>query len=212
MRILIVDDDIFFTNNLDKALKGRGFYTKSAYSLADALQAIDNHSYDIVVQDYNLGISNGLQVLSRLKQNFTPPKFILMTAHSSKELAIAAVNCGVDRFIEKPFRVLELISMIESLSPPATNTRILNPSMSSIKIDGVETKLTDIEFKILSLLLKFPGKLIFKEELHQHIYNNDIKAINAVNTHISNLRKKLPSLSDEIVSIRGKGYIYEVIT
>jgi DNA-binding response OmpR family regulator len=208
MRILIVDDDKLFADQLCLNLKSKISLVNTAYSYEEAVQKLSSTPYDIILQDYDLGISNGLDVIENLKSLKESPMVILMTSYATKELAIKSINLGVNRFIEKPFRVKELLSLIE-IDKKTQNDFKLDPKNYKVTDKGREFKLTEIEYKILNFMVLNRGALITKEEIHNLIYKSDVKARNAINTHITNLKNKLPSFSKNLNTMRGQGYVFQ---
>lgn len=208
MRILVVDDDKRFADQLSLNLKNKISLVNTAYSYEEAIDKISTTPYDIILQDYDLGISNGLNIVENLKNLKESPKVILMTSYATKELAIKSINYGVDKFIEKPFRIKELLSLIEVDERKDLNFK-LNPRDFKVIDKDKEIKLTEIEYKILNFMILNRGDLITKKELHNLIYKNDVKARNAINTHITNLKNKIPSFSENLETIRGQGYVFQ---
>ena len=96
-----------------------------------------------------------------MKTLVSPPKVILMTSHASKELAIEAINIGVYKFIEKPFRISSLLEVIGD-KVKSEDIIKLDPHGLKALLNDKKVSLTEIEFKIMTMLLQNEGKLIKK--------------------------------------------------
>lgn len=212
MRLLIVDDDPVFGEQLKLSLESRMYTADYASNLKLASEMLIANSYKVLLLDYDMGLSKGLNLipgLSRLKHS---PGIVLMTAYGSKEVAIECLNSGVNKFIEKPFSIKSLEELLKSFRPKAPEALWrLDPVRMTVCFKGREVSLTKTEFVILNLFLNSEGALITKEELHKLLYKDHVKARNALASHLTNLKKKVPFLAERLKSIHGKGYVFENI-
>lgn len=206
MNILIVDDNENFANQLKRSLLRTYSDVELAVSLEEAQLKVLKSSFTHIILDIELGVTSGLKLFETTKNLQHPPKVIIMTAYSKKEYAIEALNNQAFYYLEKPVRTEQLIEIIGK--EQEKNSLILNPDFNTILYQDQEIHLTQTEFDILSTFLANKNKVISKEKLHQAIYKNDVKAKNIINTHLLNLKNKLPCLKDNLKSVRGKGYIY----
>jgi DNA-binding response OmpR family regulator len=211
MKILIIDDDIEFTSQLQKSLSKSYGCIKSKNSLTEARGCIQSESFDILLLDYDLGVGTGFEILETLQTLTEKPKVIFMTSYGTKELAIDSINLGINKFLNKPFRIDSLKKMINELSIKETQDCISFSNKNfSIKYNEESISLTEVEFNIFQFLCENKNQIITNEDLHFHIYKEEVKVKNALQTHLSNLKKKLPSnLVGSLKNIRGKGYIFE---
>lgn len=209
MRILIVDDYADFTNQLHEGLKSHFNLVDKSFSLPEAKKKLSDAAYDYIVLDYNLGIDNGLSLFESFKNLNAPPKVIMMTSFSTKDLVIKALNKGVHKFIEKPFHLNSLLELIKAPIEAEKNSILLDHSSFTASYKEEKFKLTEIEFKILNFFIENANKLVTKDELHEYVYSDQVKALNVLNTHFTNLKSKLPIFAEALKTIRKKGYIFD---
>ena len=104
MRVLLIEDDAELRNSLRKSLEMEGCESEGAASAEEAIRLISDQPFDLIVTDYNLGAgSNGLFLLSCLKQNGWGGATILMSGYREQRIEDAAREQGVFAFLEKPF-------------------------------------------------------------------------------------------------------------
>lgn len=212
MRLLIVDDDPVFGEQLKLSLENRTYTVDYASSLQTASEKLCANSYRVLLLDYDMGVGKGLNLIPGLNRLKNAPAIVLMTAYGSKDIAIECLNSGVDRFIEKPFAVKSLEELLVNFKPQAQKTLwSLDPAKMSVYFNGREVALTKTEFVILNLFLRSEGTLVTKEELHELLYQDHVKARNALASHLTNLKKKVPFLGERLKSVHGKGYVFENI-
>ena len=213
MRILIVDDDKLFAQQLESALLKMGFMVSIANTVDEGVCCLQEIDYQLILLDYQVGNDDGLNLLEHLQLLDRKPNVVLMTSFATKSVAIKALNLGVDHFFEKPFSFRSLLSYLDTIGGSqieANCTFKFIPTKQVVIFEGKEISLTETEYTLMSLLFTKRNSLITKEEIHNHVYNNDIRSRNSLNTHLTNLKGKLPRVfADNLKSIRGKGYIYE---
>lgn len=214
MRILIVDDDELFLSQLTKALVTKKHFIKGSNCLTTAARELQSKVYDVILLDLQLGCESGLDLFPKIAHFSYRPYVIMMTSHASKSVAIDALNLGVDKFLEKPFLIGELYKILDSLVKGNTRGKlVLNPTSQSALENKKEVPLTEIEYMIANLLIQNSNALVTKDEIHEYVYKTDIRSKNSLNTHLTNLKKKLPyTFAKDLKAIRGKGYIYECNT
>lgn len=208
MRILVVDDDKHFADSLKTELNCHFSVVDTAYCFDEAICCLLKKSYDYILQDYALGAHCGLDLVRRMKKVGFGGRFILMTGYSSKDVVIEALNIGIFKYLEKPFGLDDLLSLI----PKPQN---LNQTDLSVQAEGflaiesdVKIRLTEIEYMILTFFLQNQGRLVTKEELNLHLYNGHVKSKNTIDTHMCNLKKKVITFEKRLTNLRNQGYIY----
>lgn len=114
-QILIVDDDLELQEKLIEILSQAGYQPDSAASVKEALEKIGQTPYKIVLLDYMLPDTTGLEALSRLKRISPKTKVIMITAFASIENAVEAIKKGACDYVTKPFRIDELLNLIKQV-------------------------------------------------------------------------------------------------
>lgn len=208
-RVLIIDDDSEFAEHLSLLMPAH-YQVKTAYSLKQAMDQLTKYPFDSVVSDFVLAEYDGFEFLKSLHSLAQPPKIIFMTAFANKEMAISLLNHGVQGLLEKPFSVSVLTELLEKQTAGKINPAWrLEPSTRVMSTTAGDFELTEVEFKVVSYLLSNLGKWISREELVEQIWGKDNRSRNVLDTHLTNLKRKVPNLRDAIKVVRGRGYLLE---
>ncbi len=217
MRLLLVEDDKELSRTLQKQLEHKGFAVDIADNGVDAEFLGDEESYDIVILDLGLPQRSGLEVLSNWRKKGNKLPVIILTARDSWPERIDGFKAGADDYLGKPFHVEELIMRIQALLRRTHDMTGQSLQCSGLKldedtqqliIDGQETlQLTGTEFRLLRYFMLNPGKVLSKNRLIEHVYDQDFdKDSNLIEVYIRRLRDKLGK--ERIVTRRGQGYIF----
>lgn len=220
MRILIIEDEEDLVYALKKGLNKLGYIVDTIDDGREGLELFHINEYDLVVLDLNLPSMDGLEILSKIRENNEECKIIILSARSSFEHRIEGLDMGANDYLVKPFDFGELTARIRSLLRRKfiqQNTRIkynniiLDTSMRCIfNEENEKINISPKEFAIFEYLMINRGRPIKSEEIIEHIWSEDDNMFsNSVKVHISTLRKKLSQYcEDEIISnVRGAGYI-----
>src|SRR3989339_147015 len=100
--LLIIDDDAILADRLEKSLSGRGFQVTAAYSLKEALEKIDETSFDYALIDLRIGHDSGLELVTKIKQTTPGCRIVMLTAFGNIATAVAAVKSGAIDYLAKP--------------------------------------------------------------------------------------------------------------
>ena len=111
-KILIVDDEVVFANNISKLISKRGFDVKTVYSGDQALQAVNEEDFDVVILDLKMPGLNGLETLKRIKENKSQVEVIILTGHGAMDSGIDGIQLGAFDFIMKPVRFEDLYEKV----------------------------------------------------------------------------------------------------
>src|SRR5579859_4073749 len=114
-RILIVEDDQTFRETVVEILRDVGYKVRGARSLKKATKRLTHHQFDIVLSDINLGNHTGFEVLQVAHKARPDARIMMMSSRADPELMQQALEHGAERFLEKPFRVKELLQALEGL-------------------------------------------------------------------------------------------------
>ena len=115
-RILVIDDDTFICDILEKLLKDNGFETDVAFSAATARQKLKNNEFDVVLCDYRLPDSDGLEMLKSIKSSNPESNVIIITAYADVRLAVKLMKAGAKDYITKPLHQDEILHLIKKFT------------------------------------------------------------------------------------------------
>jgi two-component system response regulator CpxR len=227
-RILIVDDDSDLCELLNKYLRGEGFDVDLAHDGNLGVERALSGDYALIVLDVMLPGLNGFDVLSSIRRKLSVP-VLMLTARGDDIDRIVGLEMGADDYLPKPFNPRELIARIRAIlrrarvesgdaAQPSSPERI---SVGDVEMDkgarivtrgGEQLPLTTVEFDLLEALMRSAGHIVTREELVKSILGRNFTPYDrSIDTHMSNLRKKVGHNVDgieRIKTIRGVGYIY----
>ena len=208
-RVLILDDDANFAQTLAGVLPST-YQAKTVFSLKQAVEQMALSPFDWIVSDFILAEYNGFDFLKTLNTLGRPPKVVFMTAFANKEMAISLLNHGVHGLLEKPFSVSQLVTLLDKqIGEPPTRAWTLDASNRSITTVAGSIELTEVEFKIVSYVLSQAGQWISRDEIVEHVWGNGSTSRNVLDTHLTNLKRKVPDLRKSLKVVRGRGYCLE---
>jgi two-component system response regulator CpxR len=222
--ILVVDDDIGFTELLKELLSSEGFTIEAVHNGdAGLARALTGH-YSMIVLDVMLPGRNGLEVLRALRKEVSTP-VLMLTARGHDTDRIQGLESGADDYLPKPFHPRELLARIKAIlrrtNPPnaaaadnviQTGDITLDPRTRTVRVENEIVELTSAEFDLLRALLVAAGQIVTREELFRAVLGREFSVFDrSIDNHVSSLRKKLGSRMkgiERIKSVRGTGYIY----
>jgi two-component system response regulator CpxR len=221
--ILIVDDDRELGQMLTEYLTAEGFEVAVGTDGADALERLAAEKFDLVILDVMLPSLSGLEVLRRLRHNLPIP-VVMLTAHGSDVDRIVGLELGADDYLPKPFNPRELVARIRAVlrrfrahnaeiphQPVSVGPLRLDPANFDVKVGGGSVRLTGTELRLLEVLMRSAGQVQSRESLTERVLGRKLTPYDrSIDTHVSNLRRKLGlgvAGLPEIRSIRGAGYV-----
>lgn len=213
-KILVVDDDSSINDMIRKFLSKNHYDVSSAYSGSEAMLMLEKQKYDLLLLDLMLPGLSGEQVL----KNVMDSKKIPVIGISAKDDTASKVNLlksGADDYITKPFDNDELLARIEvvlrrTYESDKSAERILHFGDLSLDIKTMTVLLKDTpvgltknEFAILQLLMEHPKQVFTKDMIYEQLWGETLDGTeNALNVHISNIRKKLSAVDSEKAYIK----------
>jgi DNA-binding NtrC family response regulator len=112
-KILLVDDEVVFTNNMSKLLSRRGYQVKTANSGYEALGVLMDNAFDVMVLDLKMPGIDGIATIREAKKIGLLTEVLILTGHGSIDLALEALKIGAYDYVTKPCEITELVSKIE---------------------------------------------------------------------------------------------------
>lgn len=209
--ILVIEDEDNSRKYLHESISCYG-NVSSVGNVEDIDAQILKHKYDLIIADYYLNDKNCFQLLSEYRYHLGPVPVILISGRPSVEMLAQAIEEKVYAFIEKPVDINKLKRKIETFytfNPDfvIANTKlILFQDDWSVKIEDKLTELTETEFKILRYLLERENRVIDRQELIQYLWGNSKFSRNKLDTHLTNLKNKLPFIKEHLQTIPRVGF------
>jgi DNA-binding response OmpR family regulator len=225
--ILICDDQPDIVRALKIYLAPEGYRLFEAFNGRQALDIARREELHLILMDVMMPEVDGILATSRIREESNVP-IILLTAKSETEDVVAGLNAGADDYITKPFVPAEVLARVrsqlrryamlgsrteENAQTLAVGSISLHDGTKTVTVDGEEVALTPIEYSILRLLMRHPGKVFSTKALYESVWQESaIGSEGAVAVHIRHLREKIeidPSNPRYLKVIWGQGYKME---
>ena len=222
--VLVVEDDDAVRNLVGTALDLNGYSWRCAGSGTDALTAMAEGLPDIILLDLGLPDMDGVELIGRVRAWSHVP-IIVLSARSSDEDKIAALDAGADDYLTKPFSVGELLArlraserhlaylaeQVQPESPTFDNGGLhIDFASEGVRVDGEEVHLTPIEYRLLCLLAKNVGRVLTHGMILRQVWGTSQKSdLASLRVFMGSLRKKIeadPSAPRYIQTHVGVGY------
>ncbi len=224
--ILVCDDDRDIVAALKIYLSAEGYKIYEAFNGDEALSIIKNNDIQLILLDIMMPVLDGIKTTSIIRETYNIP-IILLTAKSEDSDKVLGLNIGADDYISKPFNPIEVIARVKSQLRRYTNLGgqiktankliiggiELDDETKTVTVDGVVVALTPLEYNILHLLMKSPGRVYSGTQIYEQIWNDPAFGSNAtVAVHIRHLREKIeidPANPRYLKVVWGLGYKFE---
>ncbi len=205
LTVLIVDDDKEIVDSIAIFLKAEGYNVKKAYNGFEALDVLMTEKVQLLLLDIMMPELDGIKTLLKVRESKNIP-VILISAKSEDADKILGLTAGADDYITKPFNPSELVARVKSQlrrytqlgampSPKESQIAIggllLDTDAREVTVDGEPVKLTPLEYKILELLCRNPGKVFSTEEIYRNVWKEDAVSDNAIAVHVRHIREKI---------------------
>jgi DNA-binding response OmpR family regulator len=224
-RILLVDDEHAIQKLLAYPLRKEGYEVVAALDGQEALDRLQDSSFDLVVLDVMLPKVDGFEVCRQIRAGSTVP-IIMLTAKAEEIDTVVGLELGADDYITKPFSVREFRSRVRAVLRRAELSRGSDSSQEPLEDDqlcidfdkrtvtvrGESVRLTYVEFEILAALARSPGRVFSRTQLLDRVWGDSAyRDPRTVDVHIRHLREKLEAdakTPELLLTVRGVGYRY----
>jgi len=222
-RILLVDDEDSVQKLLTYPLRKEGYDVVGALDGHEALERLEDDTFDLVVLDVMLPRMDGFDICRAIRQRSTVP-IIMLTAKTEEFDRVLGLELGADDYITKPFSVREFRSRVKAvlrraaLAPPEEQFEEpidegdlrIDFEKRTVEVRGEPVRLTYVEFEILAALARSPGRVLSRTMLLERVWgDSSYRDPRTIDVHIRHLREKLesePKTPELILTVRGVGY------
>ena len=222
--ILLVEDEKAIRDAVAAYLERENYWVTSVADGQEALDEFEKRSFDLVVLDLMLPRVSGERVCKVIRDSSDIP-IIMLTAKGEVEDRIVGLELGADDYLVKPFSPRELVARVRALlrrahidSDPQREVLtfgdlVIDISGHKVMVDGKEVDLTASEFKLLTTLSRYPGRVYSRMELVEKVLGYDFEGYErTIDSHIKNLRAKIgddPRNPKWLYTVHGIGYRFE---
>lgn len=228
--ILVVEDDREIRQGVEIYLRNQGYEVYQAANGAQGLEVVEKEQIHLAIVDIMMPVMDGVTMLMKLREmNYEFP-VIMLSAKSEEVDKIMGLNMGADDYVTKPFTPLELLARVNShlrryskylsaVTDDGQKDHIytvggleLNEDTVEVFVDGESVKMTPMEFKIVQLLMKNPGRVFSADEIYERIWNERAVNTDTIMVHVRNIREKIeldPKNPKYLKVVWGVGYKIE---
>jgi DNA-binding response OmpR family regulator len=217
--LLVIDDDQELCTMLQEYLTLEGFQAVTAGDGLAGLELLQRTPFDLVILDVMLPELSGFEVLRRLR-TLTRVPVIMLTARGEEVDRVVGLEMGADDYLAKPFSPRELVARIRAVlrrvagEPAAEAALQWGPLRLDLRarralIGAQDLELTSAELRLLELLVRAESRTVSREDLMQQgLGRRLLPTDRSLDTHVSNLRRKLTKATSRVSvqSVRGTGY------
>ncbi len=226
-RILVVEDDKEIREGIEIYLRNQGYEVFQAANGAEGLKMIEREQIHLAIVDIMMPVMDGVTMLMKLRAQEQDFPVIMLSAKSEEVDKIMGLNMDADDYVTKPFTPLELLARVNShlrryskylaaLKEDGGREHVysiggleLNEDTVEVTVDGEPVKLTPMEFKIVQLLIKSPGRVFSADEIYERIWNEKAVNTDTIMVHVRNIREKIeidPKNPKYLKVVWGVGY------
>ena len=227
--VLVVEDDKEIREGVEIYLKSQGYEVFQAADGVEGLEVIEKEDIHLAIVDIMMPRMDGISMVVKLREKYDFP-VIFLSAKSEEVDKIMGLNMGADDYVTKPFTPMELLARVnsqlrryrrfmEKLGDKEENSRIhtiggleINEDNVEVTVDGEPVKMTPIEYKILLLLMKNPGRVFSAAEIYERVWNERAINTDTIMVHVRNIREKIevnPREPKYLKVVWGVGYKIE---
>ncbi|WP_312369751.1 response regulator transcription factor [Lachnoclostridium sp.] len=229
--VLIVEDDKEILEGIGIYLRNQGYTVFQAENGKKGLEIIQDETIHLAIVDIMMPVMDGITMTMKLRERFDFP-VIMLSAKSEEIDKVTGLNIGADDYVTKPFTPMELMARVnshlrrysrylkavdskEEKEPEnyyAVGGLELNEDTVEVSVDGRGVKLTPIEFKILLLLIKNPGRVFSPDEIYERVWNEKPITTDTIMVHVRRIREKIeinPKEPKYLKVVWGVGYKIE---
>lgn len=219
--ILIVDDEAAIRDMLRLALEMADYHCLEAENAQDAHSLVIDEKPDLILLDWMLPNTSGLELARRLKRDEVTAKIpiIMLTAKGEEDNKVQGLDVGADDYITKPFSPRELVARLKAVlrrvsaqnasEPLHVNGLCLDPSSHRVTINNTPVQMGPTEYRLLEFFLTHQERVYTRSQLLDHVWGGNVYVEErTVDVHIRRLRKAIALDGHEryVQTVRGTGY------
>ena len=214
---LIIDDEKILADSTAEYFNLFGVSSAVVYGAEECRAFFNDNTAELILLDINLGNDSGFQLCKELRGKTQIP-ILFISARTSDDDQIIALNIGGDDYIQKPYSLSVLLAKVRAVLKRYGRQKIsgysdkrLNVNFESgqVTVNDKPAKLTALEFKLLAYLIKNENKVISKRELFDNVWEDKFTGDGTLNVHIRRIREAIerdPGAPEYVLTVWGNGY------
>lgn len=217
---LIVDDEEALSQSTCEYFNMFGVNTAWAADSISCTDFFKTNMADLILLDINLGSSSGFDLCKRLRKTVSVP-ILFISARTSDDDMLLALNIGGDDYIQKPYSLSVLLAKVKAVlkryrtleTEPFVSGRLkIDYEHRRVFVNGQDITLKTMEYKLLLYLVQNKNRVISKDEIFREVWEDSITGDNTLNVHMRRLREKIEENPNEprcLKTVWGTGYVFE---
>ena len=217
---LIIDDEKLLADSTAEYFNLFGVSTAAVYTASDCRKFFRENAAELLLLDINLGDSSGFELCKELREKTEIP-ILFISARTSDDDKIVALNIGGDDYVQKPYSLGVLLAKVkvvlkrygQSVNTEYSDGRLtVDFQARQVLVEGKPVKLTSLEFKLLSYLIQNENKVVSKQELFEKVWEDKFTGDGTLNVHIRKIREVIerePGRPEYIITVWGDGYKFQ---
>lgn len=227
--ILVVEDEKDIAYAIKAYLDNQGYKVFIANNGVEGIDIVESETIHLSIVDIMMPKMDGIEFTMKVREHYDFP-IIMLSAKSEEIDKITGLNIGADDYVAKPFKPLELLARVNSqlrrykkflsmIQKNDINENMhtiggleLDTATKEVSVDGKSIKTTPIEFKILTLLIKNPGRVFSADEIYEKVWKEKAVNTDTIMVHVRNIREKIemdPKNPKYLKVVWGVGYKIE---
>ncbi len=214
---LIIDDEKMLADSTAEYFNLFGVKTAVTYSAESCRRFLAENSAELLLLDINLNDGSGFELCKQLRRNTDVP-ILFISARTSDDDKIVALNIGGDDYVQKPYSLGVLLAQVNAVLKRYKQTAAaqyrdahltIDFAAKQVVADGRPVRLTALEFKLLAYLVENEGKVVSKRELFEKVWEDKFTGDGTLNVHVRRLREAIepnPNAPQYLVTAWGDGY------
>lgn len=218
VQVLVVDDDEVIAQSTSEYFNMFGVQTEYVTSFDAAVEYLDSNVISLLLLDINLGAHSGFELCKRIREKYDMP-ILFISARTSDDDVLIALNIGGDDYIKKPFTLSVLLAKVKAVLTRYEKAKesaslgknesipgnvsdgngqyklaegiVLDTNVHRLMRDGKALSLKDMEYKLLLYLCENVGKVVTKDELLKNVWDDEFIGEGTIAVHIRHLREKI---------------------
>lgn len=219
MHILLIEDEVKLAQVTERFLRHHGYEVTLAMSLKQAKIALEETQFDAVLVDVRLPDGDGWSLVPSIKAAAVPPVVFMMTSRGEADDRVFGLELGADDYLVKPVVLKELTIRLERAlkqRPRESSLRIgdlrLDPKARLVKTNGTSLSLAKMEFELLTYFIEHIGEALSRDQILDDVWGYTFGGdTRTVDTHVKQLRDKLPTIKQQLKTVHRVGYRLEAI-
>lgn len=201
MRFLVVEDEPHIAADIRQGLERANYAVDLVVDGMEAWFRAETENYDAIILDLGLPKLDGISVLKKIRSAQVMTPVLILTARDGWREKVDGIDAGADDYLTKPFRMEELLARLRAITRRAAGLASSIIKAGDLELDTVSRQVTigdrvivlsAMEYRLLSYLFLYRGRIMSQSELLEHIHSGDSdRNINAVEALVARVRKKL---------------------